>query len=139
MPRNITEAELQLFTRGYIEAAVFTESGGDNPVLPSRFDAISVAHIDADCRAFVQANAEKMLEATDRIGYSWVRAGHDFWFSRNGHGVGYWDRRELEPDGLGDALWEACRHHEAYIYAAQGWTRYASTWPVSAAMLQHAA
>ena len=32
--------------------------------------------------------------------------GHDFWLSRNGHGVGFWDLTELGE--VGNALSRAC-------------------------------
>ncbi len=34
------------------------------------------------------------------------QAGHDFWLTRNGHGVGFWDRDYPEdaPEGIGDML-----------------------------------
>jgi hypothetical protein len=31
-------------------------------------------------------------------GYSEEQAGRDFWFTRQGHGVGFWDREELNRD-----------------------------------------
>lgn len=114
-------AELDSFTQGYIEAMFFTdeerlceESGRDMPAvafdmatMESRFvggdspgfgnlapDAL--ARIIADCAAFQQANAALLAAAADRTDYDDTRAGHDLWYTRNGHGVGYWDRKELK-------------------------------------------
>jgi len=45
--------------------------------------------------------------------------GHDFAFTRNGHGCGFWDRsREGLPQFLGDALTRVCHKHfkEADLY-----------------------
>jgi len=50
--------------------------------------------------------------------------GHDFWLTRQGHGVGFWDRsREGLPEALGDLLTEQaklfgeCQMHQQY----RGW------------------
>ena len=49
-----------------------------------------------------------------RTGYTIEQAGHDFYFTSAGHGVGYWDR------GLGDigrALSDACQRREFNVYS----------------------
>lgn len=116
-------AALDSFTQGYIEAMFFTdeerlceESGCDMPsvsfntaTMESRFVGgdspgfgdlapEALARIVADCAAFQQANTVLLAAAADRPGYDDTRAGHDFWYTRNGHGVGYWDRKELEDN-----------------------------------------
>lgn len=40
--------------------------------------------------------------------YDLAQAGRDFWFSRNGHGVGFWSREEI-PEAERDALDAAAR------------------------------
>lgn len=66
----------------------------------------SLAAIVADCARFQSENAtllESVYRGRSGQGMSMRReydeshAGHDFWLTRNGHGVGFWDR------GLGDA------------------------------------
>lgn len=115
-------AALDSFTQGYIEALFFTEeeqlceeSGREMPTvavnletMESRFvggdspgfgdlAADTLARIVFDCEQFQTANAALLEEAYDRD-YDAAQAGRDFWYTRNGHGVGYWDRKELEPD-----------------------------------------
>lgn len=114
---------LDSFTQGYIEALFFTdeeqlceESGREMPsvaidmaTMESRFVGgnspgfgdlapEALARIIADCAAFQTANRALIDEAISRDGYDAKRAGTDFWFTRNGHGCGYWDREELESD-----------------------------------------
>ena len=122
--------DLDQFTRGYIEAALWSstdnaiEEGGDshpdsNGGWP--LDAnYSIDDIDdrtlkimiADCRLFRESNAELLASVMGRLGryetsrYTEARAGHDFWLTRNGHGAGFWDRGLGEP---GDRLTDACK------------------------------
>lgn len=63
----------------------------------------SLARIIADCAAFQADNAADLEFACGiipnrrgAVPYDMAAAGRDFWFTRNGHGVGFWDR------GLGD-------------------------------------
>ncbi|BAM87665.1 hypothetical protein S58_16570 [Bradyrhizobium oligotrophicum S58] len=126
--------KLDAFTRGYIEALFFTDEeqlcdesdrdmpsvaidtatmeprfvGGDSP----GFDDLApetLAAIIADCEAFQRVHAD-LLDAAyehggERGSYDSERAGNDFWYSRNGHGVGFWDRGLGD---IGDALSNAC-------------------------------
>lgn len=116
--------DLDAFTRGYIECMLFTETctgismvdwldpenvedvaeGQADGSIPtdSGFGDIhprTLATIIADCEAFQKEAAAILAPIYDRGDYDAVQAGRDFWFTRNGHGVGYWDRKELEkPD-----------------------------------------
>lgn len=112
------------FTRGYIEALFFTDeeslcedSDGEREMpsvvfnmatMESRFDggnsfgfadlaAETVAAIVKDCEAFQRVNSA-LLESAYQRNYDAEQAGRDFWFTRNGHGVGYWDRDQLATD-----------------------------------------
>lgn len=115
-------ADLDEFTQGYIEALFFTNEcaqvtteefnsaefqadmieGRADGVLPCDVGFADLApetlqSIIADCRAFQDENDE-LLQAAYARDYDASQAGRDFWFTRNGHGVGYWDRQQLEPD-----------------------------------------
>ena len=60
------------------------------------------------CSAFSEAHAELLSKAG---GYA--QNGADFWYSRNGHGVGFWDRGY--PDEVRDGLHaaaKACGEHD---------------------------
>lgn len=114
---------LPAFVRGYITAAFFTEAseGGDEYEGKTFGDITSgaLAGIIADCEAFQAAAAPLLEEAFDR-GYSEERAGTDFWFTRNGHGAGFWDREELAEahdwtgTSLGNALSALCGFGTAF-------------------------
>lgn len=113
---------LDSFTQGYIEAMFFTneeqlceESGRDMPAvainlatMESRFVGgdspgfgdlapETLQRIIADCQAFQTGNAA-LLDLAYARNYEADQAGRDFWYTRNGHGVGYWDRKELEDN-----------------------------------------
>lgn len=107
---------LPAFVRGYIEAAYFTGSGPDNVdenLGPeSSYDdlaAEALETIQADCDTFLaslpkDADGRTPLDKAidlDPDQYDEMRAGRDFWYTRNGHGVGFWDRA---LGALGDEL-----------------------------------
>jgi len=112
------------FTRGYIEALFFTDeeqlcddSDGEREMPSVAFDMATMESrfvggnsfgfadlasdalesIVRDCEAFQRVNAA-LLESAYARDYDAEQAGRDFWFTRNGHGVGYWDRKPLEAD-----------------------------------------
>jgi hypothetical protein len=128
---------LDEFTQGYIEAMFFTEeaTGVTTEQWPAMEDTAqgsipgdvgftdiapgALDRIKADCERWRGANSNKLHEAYKRTvdgkPYTPERAGHDFWFSRNGHGVGFWSRDGLGY--LGDELTRAAREAgEVYVY-----------------------
>ena len=112
---------LDSFTRGYITALFFTEETPNTvrdaeSLYPSAriwepesdsslpgdvgFDDIApstLARIISDCAKF-QAIARCDLVRAENRGRDLEHCGHDFWLTRNGHGAGFWDRRELEDN-----------------------------------------
>lgn len=80
----------------------------------------ALADIIADCAAFRQTEAWKAFddwrshcdgdEADD------AQAGHDYWFTRNGHGVGFWDRPVTFYGTHADTLSNACRYASVDVY-----------------------
>jgi len=118
-------SEQSYFVQGYIEAMFFTQTGtGDDEELENATvadlssDAWRV--IIRDCANF-QAEAAPLLEqAYELDDYDETQAGRDYWFTRNGHGVGFWDRQQLTDiqyfedgqakENLGERLSELCRH-----------------------------
>jgi hypothetical protein len=72
----------------YMEAAIFTDCGdtGQPPVLPfsqrAKWQAWKVCH-------------DFILTNNDLIRDRYQQAGYDLWFTRNHHGVGFWDRPEI--------------------------------------------
>ena len=120
--------DLSPFARGYIQALFFTEEspgfsmvewwsaetqseleeGTMDGCLPddagfSDLNPDTLARIHTDCREF-ERKASRLLSIAYSRGYEREQAGRDFWFTRNGHGVGFWDRDELDADNLGRDL-----------------------------------
>lgn len=104
-------SELDAFTQGYIEAMFFTNTGtGDDEELEHATVADLApetwAKINADCIAFnLQADAWLRF-AYGKPNYGAAQAGRDFWFTRCGHGVGFWDRG---LGGIGEELSDIAR------------------------------
>lgn len=100
---------LDSFTLGYVEALFFTSTGSadDGDLEDATFDDLSgvaIHRIIEDCARFQSANRVDLDEALDHgraSGYDLEKAGRDFWYSRNGHGTGFWDR---DLGGVGDTL-----------------------------------
>ena len=100
------------FARGYIEAVFFTNCDRGDELDGATWDDVApetVARIMTDCDRFERENAVLLQAARTRCDMSDEQLGRDFWFTRCGAGVGYWDRKELERDNIGASLTEACR------------------------------
>jgi hypothetical protein len=125
--------DLDSFTQGYIEAMFFTETGPDNEDEglgdETNFEELApetLAAIILDCATF-QSQFDVLLDWAysygevnglseypfDDICECETRAGRDYWYSRNGCGVGFWDRNLRD---CGDLLYQACRYSEKYLY-----------------------
>lgn len=100
------------FFIGYIECLYFVDTGdadGGQPPSDAELSDDARAACLRDCERFERDNAALLSLAYTRD-YDAAQAGRDFYFTRNGHGVGYWDRAELKADGLGERLSDAARN-----------------------------
>lgn len=88
-------------TRAYLTAALFTADEADIPPTSGEFDpsphwgrlAQSTKDKAAEvCRAFYADNA------ADLTTYAADDAGHDLWFARCRHGVGFWEADHCTVD-----------------------------------------
>lgn len=147
--------DLNEFARGYVEAMFFTngDTGDERENLLNdwgveRLTRAAVAAIKADCEAFERDAADLLALAYATGDYEPEQAGRDFWFTRQGHGVGFWEREALndnkalwremgsprvdEPgwkeyeaaksETLGERLSEVARKAgESYVEAYRGW------------------
>lgn len=107
--RNASErAGSDDFLRGYIEAIYFTDTGDlEQPECDAELSDDARALCIADCVKFQAENALPLAHAyTHFPEYDAAQAGRDFWFTRNGHGAGFWSR---ELGAVGDTLATACR------------------------------
>lgn len=121
-PVQTGQAEVDEFKDAYIEAMFFSstdesdEQGGEP--LDKNYDESDISpelmkKINEDCKDFIAENYEYIKDDLER-------AGHDFWFTRNGHGAGFWDGDwEFEVDGnnAGKHLTEASKAYgELNVY-----------------------
>lgn len=135
--------DLPYLAQGFIEAMFFTEighgvdmadwldpenvadreSGSFDGNLPSDcgftdLHESAIANIVKFCADFEAAAGEYLEAALGRDGYDSTRAGNDLWYTSQGHGVGFWDRKELDGDDLGRRLSGICEHREAQVWFA---------------------
>lgn len=113
---TITDKIIDTVSLAYIEAAAFTDFGTDSDI-PSDADFApeSIEAARNTCADFLRANEDISL-AYVNSGKTWDAFGHDLWFTRNRHGVGFWDRGIGE---LGELLTEAA-HKIGETWTYQG-------------------
>jgi hypothetical protein len=96
--------DLDEFTKAYIDCALSSSTDEDGEPFDAnwtveQFTQRAIREMINDCVAFRSIpQVSKALKAVSGEPYNYPdeNAGHDFWLTRNGHGVGFWDR------GLGD-------------------------------------
>lgn len=107
--------ELDAFTQGYVEAALWTDCSTDCEELTDKdFTDLApetLAKMVADCEIFQKQNAYILQKEIERNPnpfrpLSPRAAGHDFWLTRNRHGAGFWDG---DWPHYGDTLTEMCK------------------------------
>lgn len=103
---------LNAFIAGYMEAALFaetatTQDGEDLEHLDGyEFNALATHEMRHHCAEFMDRFPLLLAGVTAAPDYGYIEAGRDLWFTRQGHGVGFWDRGLGKP---GDALSDAAR------------------------------
>lgn len=85
----MTRTTLDPFTQAYIECALWSSTDDHDQPLDEKYTAANLApetraRMIADCAAF-------QVDHWNDIADDPVRADHDFWLTRNGHGSGSWD------------------------------------------------
>jgi hypothetical protein len=99
--------KLDAFTRAYLHAAAFTDDPdpgqGEYPEPAIEdFDPGFLQSAIGDCARF-QADHGSLFEGEEE------HAGRDFWFTRNGHGCGFWDGDW--PEDIGETLTRAAKQY----------------------------
>lgn len=134
---GITEKQIDTVTEHYIIAAVWADcKEGTHPKVPNEQKA-KARKVCADFIELCEKRGGLFTKAMERFEHGYgthpdagsaeAMFGHDFWLTRQGHGVGFWDRKVLEvtlEDGteLGDALSAVAREvGESYHYQDRGW------------------
>lgn len=95
-----TEKENNKFYNSFIAALLWSTGGSedDGEFLDEGRDGSNInPHVAdglrAQCNEFCLQNESDLKKAKEEEGYSLDQAGHDFALSRNGHGVGFFDRK----------------------------------------------
>lgn len=109
---------LDAFTQGYWEAAFFTNQDEIGDLTFADVAKSAWEQAVEDCKKFQNDNRTLLIKAYAVAGYDEACAGRDFWFTRNGHGVGFWDRQPLGD--LGQELSDACERSEVDLYVSDG-------------------
>lgn len=127
-----TDRQIDVMARHYIIAAIWADcEEGTSP----RATKAAIAAAKKECATFCQRAGDLIERAAARHadGYgthpdcgsvepAYAAMGHDLWLTRQHHGVGFWDRTELDADGLGDQLTEVChRMGEPNYEFYRGW------------------
>jgi hypothetical protein len=91
----------QEFFIAYATAALWSSNDDDDIPLDSNFsiddfDDDALQKLEKDCREFLE-KAKDFILNDKRHQNPFERAGHDFWLTRQGHGVGFWDGDWDEP------------------------------------------
>lgn len=100
------KSDIREFTAAYSVAALWSSTDDDGEPLDGekhadrRFSTATRKRMEEDCRAFFTANRGD-------IGDNVEQAGHDFWLTRNRHGVGFWDRPEVYGTEASERLTKA--------------------------------
>lgn len=107
---------LDAFTQGYVEALFFTDAStsDDGELEHATFADLApstLEQIKTDCARFQAEHGALLDAAYDEFDYEPDQAGRDFWFTRNGHGAGFWDRG---LGVLGDQLSALCGYGTDY-------------------------
>ena len=112
------------FVSGYMVAILWAERDlnredenddatlSDDGYTPEDFTDETRDALRADAVAWYWRNRRTLRAAYDeQSDYTPERAGHDYYFTQAGHGVGFWDRG---LDDIGRALTDACRPHREF-------------------------
>lgn len=103
MPHTIAPAVevVSEVTGHYIAAAYFTDTGDtDQPDTTATLAPDAAVLALADCARFMHTVGADALIAYERAGGDLAQLGHDFWLTRNRQGAGFWDRENLETEGV---------------------------------------
>ena len=118
----MNESPNEIMLRSYIAAALWSsdDESDDNGGVPmdGNYDK---SDIHPDTLRVMTADVDKFLaENAVDIGDRYDQAGHDFWLTRNGHGVGFWEVPDW-PSQAGYRLTAACKvFGEVSLYIEAG-------------------
>jgi hypothetical protein len=104
------EHDIDAILSSYFESALWTDEdnlaedvGEDAAKSFTVFDFSdeTKAKSKEDITKFMEKAGQYLNDVTDEM------IGHDFWLTRNHHGAGFWDRKEIDYE-IGDKISEIC-------------------------------
>ena len=116
-PLNVYEV-----LRAYVQCALWSSTDDNDDTLDSNYSEDDLAletifKMTEDVQKFVSANSHLFKTWKGKTSIE-EQTGHDFWFTRNRHGVGFWEREWGEE---GKELTESAHTFgEAYLYEHEG-------------------
>lgn len=106
--------------KAYIEAMYFTETGDEGqPDSGAELEPDSKREAWVACHRLALACAGH--DGIDLRQYDPAQLGHDLWFTRNGHGVGFWDRPEVYGEENARILSLMARAMGEHYAEFEGW------------------
>jgi hypothetical protein len=103
------------FFNGYVKGACFTFSEELSTTKKEHFSPRALEIMEEDCQAFYNSN----LAALQCVESTMEQSGFDFWCTRCGHGVGFWDKKYKSPNAdlydILDLAAKKCHECEVYI------------------------
>lgn len=117
---QVVKSRIQTVAKHFIIAAIWADKPEELSEYDTRATRASEKNAELICADFIAKHLALFLRAMKAkdngygshpdAGSPEAAFGHDLWLTMQGHGVGFWDRKELDEDeGLGDALSDACR------------------------------
>ena len=91
------DGAIEKMTSNYLESALFTDEERlkedvNDEYLDLEISNALKSNAKLDCTEFIKRCIESNITLD---GYNLSQLGHDFWLTRNGHGTGFWDRKEI--------------------------------------------
>lgn len=105
LEESVTVNSLSDFVKAYLMTILFAETDDSNPEqggepLDENYD---INDFSEEALTKAQEDCDKFRELAGKYfkDYDEEKIAQDFWFTRNGHGVGFWDTANYEKeDGL---------------------------------------
>ncbi len=102
--------DFEMFFNSYIETALWSSTDEEGTPLD---DFANASDIEPETRRRMGADAQNfLLRNWDDIKDDLIKAGHDFWLTRNGHGAGFWDGDW--PEAPGKRLTKASKEYGSF-------------------------
>jgi hypothetical protein len=123
MEQEMKTEKLDSFTRAYIEAALWSSTDENDEPLDANFTFEDLSEnaiytMRVDCEHFQELHG--IPEYNDSRWFSdSEKAGHDFWLTRNRHGVGFWGRSELDKETQKRLTDAAHTYREQNLYVGE--------------------